>query len=159
MTPSPPRSTFRSCPSCGGALNRGAITCSSCGGLVIVESLFGRLRAELRYQAATLGDRLKDRQFLLWTLALCPIVILPPVLAIFLSLRPRPVSDQPQAPNQPTDMLVIVASICNIILSVVFWRWVGDAAISMGLSIGLFLKSFGITHPGVLPQPKGGVGV
>lgn len=158
MTKPSPRPAFRSCPSCGGALNRGAMTCSSCGGLVVVESLFGRLRAETRYQASAMGDRLKDRQVLLWTLALCPIVILPPVLAIFLSFR-RPSGDQPLAPGQGLDLLVIVASVCNIILSVMFWRWIGDAAISMGLSIGLFLKSFGITHPGVVPQPKGGVGV
>jgi len=42
---------------------------------------------------------------------------------------------------------VLIVAICNIVLSVVFWRWIGDSALSMGLSIGLFLKSIGITHP------------
>jgi hypothetical protein len=143
-----PNASFRSCPSCGAALNNGAITCSSCGGLVMVESVLGRLKTEVRYRSAQLNDHLKHGTTLLWVLALCPIVILPPVLALFLSFRASKNADG-QAPTgaHPPDVLILMVATCNIILSVLFWRWIGDTAVSMGLSIGLFLKSIGISHP------------
>ena len=137
----------RLCPSCGAALNSGAITCNSCGGLVAVESILGRLKTEMRYRSGQAGEQLRSRQTLLWTLALCPIVILPPVLAIFLSFRAPETTDVAAAGSRSPDPLVLIVAICNIVLSVVFWRWIGDSALSMGLSIGLFLKSIGITHP------------
>lgn len=143
-----PNASFRSCPSCGAALNNGAITCSSCGGLVVVESILGKLKTEVRYQSGQINGHLKNRTTLLWVLALCPIVILPPVLALFLSFRsPKEADGQAEVRVQSPDVLIMIVAICNIILSVLFWRWIGDTAISMGLSIGLFLKSIGITHP------------
>jgi len=148
MNPAPLRAAVRPCPSCGAALNAGAITCSSCGGLVVVESILGRLKGELRYQIVQINDRLRKRELLLWVLALCPLVILPPVLAVLLSFR-RPkrtddlVSPEPASP----DVLIVIVAVCNIILSVLVWRWIGDTAVSMGLSIGMFLKSIGIGHP------------
>jgi hypothetical protein len=137
--------TFRSCPSCGAALNGGAMTCRSCGGLIVVESFFGQLTAELKYQVGKISQHLKDRKALLWSLALCPIVILPPVLAIFLSFRRT--DNQVTGGSRGPDGLILVAAVCNIVLSVMFWHWVGDTLISMGLAIGLFLKSFGVNHP------------
>jgi hypothetical protein len=143
-----PNASFRSCPSCGAVLNGGAITCNSCGGLVVVESILGRLKTEVRYQSGQANERLKNRGILLWVLALCPIVILPPVLAIFLSFRsPKTADGQPAAEARSPDVLILIVAVCNIILSVMFWRWIGDAAMSMGLSIGLFLKSIGVSHP------------
>ena len=139
----------RPCPSCGAALNGGAITCNSCGGVVVIDSVVGRLKSELKYQVGLTSERLKNRQTLLWVLALCPLVILPPVLAVFLSFqRPKMASDQSPPEARSPDVLIIIVSVCNIILSIMFWRWIGDTALSMGLSIGLFLKSIGISHPG-----------
>lgn len=148
MNPMPPGASVRVCPSCGSALNRGAISCNSCGGLVVVESILGRFKTEMRYQSGQVNERLKNRAVLLWTLALCPIVILPPVLAIFLSFRsPKTTDVQAAAEIRSPDPLVLIVAICNIILSVMFWRWIGDTAVSMGLSIGLFLKSIGVSQP------------
>lgn len=143
-----PNASFRSCPNCGAALNSGAITCNSCGGLVVVETIVGRLKSEIRYQSGQINERLRKRSFLLWTLALCPVVILPPVLSIFLSLRKQgETGDYPIANGRSADVLILIVAICNIILSVLFWRWLGDAILSMALSIGFFLKSNGVTHP------------
>jgi hypothetical protein len=143
-----PNASVRSCPSCGAALNSGAITCNSCGGLVVVESILGRLKTEMRYQSGQVNERLKNRAILLWALALCPIVILPPVLAIFLSFHsPKTTDVQAAAEKRSPDVLVLIVAVCNIILSIMFWRWIGDTAVSMGLSIGLFLKSIGVSHP------------
>lgn len=143
-----PNASFRSCPSCGAVLNSGAITCNSCGGLVVVESILGRLKTEFRYQSGQINERLKNRTILLWTLALCPIVILPPTLALFLSFRStKKADDQATADTHFPDVLILIVAVCNIILSILFWRWIGDTAVSMGLSIGLFLKSIGINHP------------
>jgi ABC-type sugar transport system permease subunit len=143
-----PEVSFRSCPNCGAALNSGAMTCSSCGGLVLVESILGRLKTEVRFQSGEVSERLKNRSVLLWVLALCPIVILPPVLALFLSFHsPKGPDGQAAAGRQGPDVLIMIVAVCNIIVSVMFWRWIGDSAVSMGLSIGLFLKSIGVSHP------------
>jgi hypothetical protein len=142
-----PKISFRSCPSCGAALNDGAMTCRSCGGLVIVESIFGQLKAEIKYQIGQINKHLKDRTTLLWCFALCPIVILPPVLAIFLSFRAGSATDKATRDTSTPKALILIVAVCNIILSVMFWHWMGDTIISMGLSVGLFLKSFGVNHP------------
>jgi ABC-type sugar transport system permease subunit len=114
---------------------------------VVVEGILGRLKTEVRYQSGQLNERLKNRTILLWTLALCPIVILPPVLALFLSFCSPKRADGQATNSYAPDVLILIVAVCNIIVSVLFWRWIGDAAVSMGLSIGLFLKSIGISHP------------
>lgn len=135
---------FRSCPSCGSPLSRGAITCSYCGGVIAVESVLGRLRAEARNQIERLGQHLRNRDVLIWVLALCPIVILAPVLAIVMSLRSLRASGIGSA---RFDVLVVIAAVCNIVLSVMFWRWLSEISMSSGISIGWFLKSLGIPAP------------
>lgn len=142
----PPGTSFRACPSCGSGLSSGAITCRSCGGVVAVESLVGRLKVEIKHQISRLGKNLKDRAVLLWVLAAFPILILPPLLALFMSFRP-PKTDDKAVSHNP-DVLVLIVAVCNIVLSVMFWRWLGELSMSMGLSMGLILKSIGINHPG-----------
>lgn len=139
---------FRSCPSCGSPLSRGAITCSYCGGVIAVESVLGRLRAESRIHIERLGQFLRNRNVLVWVLALCPIVILAPVLAIVMSFRSRgtPTPGGGAAPPR-FDVLVVIASVCNIVLSVMFWRWLSEISMSSGLSIGWFLKQLGLPTP------------
>jgi hypothetical protein len=143
-----PNASFRSCPSCGAALNSGAMSCNSCGGLVVVENIIGRLKSEIRYQSSQMSARLRKRSVLLWTLAVCPLVILPPVLAIMLSFRKQSVAGEHRdADGDAPDALILVAAICNIILSVLLWRWISDAVWSTAFSFGSFLKSNGSTHP------------
>ena len=141
-----PKITLRTCPSCGAALDSAAMTCHSCGGLIVVESIFSQLKLEIKYQIGNISQHLRDRKTFLWSLALCPIVILPPVLAIFLSFRTVTVDQTPSNSRGP-DTSIVIAAVCNIVLSVMFWHWIGDTIISMGLAIGLFLKSLGINHP------------
>lgn len=149
MNKIPPRASFRACPSCGSALSAGAITCRSCGGVVAVESLVSRLKTEIKFQVGRLSENLKDRTVLLWVLAATPILILPPLLALFMSFRSlKAVDGQPRATSHNLDVAVLIIAVCNIILSVMFWRWLGEVSMSMGLSIGLILKSIGINHPG-----------
>jgi hypothetical protein len=85
---------------------------------------------------------------MLWTLALCPVVILPPFLALFMSFRSPAVPNEQSTSGCGPELTVIIAAVCNIILSVMFWRWIGETAMATGISIGLFLKSFGFTHSG-----------
>jgi hypothetical protein len=114
----------------------------------MVESILGRLKTEVRYRSGQINERLGDRKVLLWALALCPIIVLPPVLALFQSFRaPKKADGQETAGPHSPDVLILIVAVCNIVLSVMFWRWIGDTAVSMGLSIGLFLKSIGISHP------------
>lgn len=145
MTPVSPHASVRTCPSCGAALNSGTMSCSSCGGLVAVESFFGHFKTELRYQLGYIGQRLREPNVFLWGLALCPIVLLPPILAIFLSLKAR--RNHGALVTHRPDPLVIPVAVCNIVLSVMLWHWIGDTIVSMGLATGLFLKSLGVHHP------------
>ena len=82
-----PQRSVRVCPSCHAAVNDGALSCSSCGGLLVVEGVLSRLRAETRRVGTGLGERLRDQATLIWVLVLIPILIVPPALGVFLALR------------------------------------------------------------------------
>jgi hypothetical protein len=139
---------FRSCPSCGSPLSRGAITCSYCGGVIAVESILGRLKAEARNQIERVSQHLRNRDTLIWTLALCPILILPPVLAAVMSFRSLRASTAEAGPVPARfDALVLITALCNIVLSIMFWRWLSEISMSSGLWIGWFLKSLGVPTP------------
>ena len=151
MTPPLPDAAFRTCASCGSALSTGALTCSYCGGVVAVDNLVSRFKAEVRYLTAGASRRLRDRGVLIWVMAACPILILPPVLALLMSFRAMRAPALDRGPeNYRFDVFVLIVAICNIILSVMFWRWLSEFSMSSGLSIGLFLKSIGIKPPGGL---------
>lgn len=142
----PRDSTFRSCPSCGSPLSRGSIACSYCGGVVAVENVLVRLRTEARVQVERLSQSLRNRDFLIWVLALCPILILPPALAVLMNFRARRTLEAGAATSR-FDAFVLIAAVCNIILSIMFWRWISEISMSSGISIGWFLKSLGIAAP------------
>jgi hypothetical protein len=141
--------SFRTCPSCGSALTHGALTCNYCGGVIAVENVLGRLRSEFRYQVNRASQSLRDRTVLIWALALCPIFLLPPVLALLLSLRSFQASrSQAGDAGHDRDVFVIpILAICNIVLSIMFWRWLSEISMASGLSIGVFLKSIGVSTP------------
>jgi hypothetical protein len=132
---------FQSCPSCGSVLSRRALTCSYCGGVVAIESVSSRLKSELRYQTGRAATALQDRDVLMWVLAFVPLLILPPVLAVLMNLPGR-------NPEHRANVFVVAIAVCNIILSVLMWRWLSEFSMSSGLSLGLFLKSLGISPPG-----------
>lgn len=122
------------------------MTCQSCGGLVAVEGLLSRLNAESRFFVHRAQTHLKDRRKLIWVLALCPIIIVPPVLAIMMSLREAR-KDSEQSSSESFDILVLFAAVSNIILSIMFWKWFGQSVISLGFALGIYLKSIGISSP------------
>ncbi|WP_207834142.1 zinc ribbon domain-containing protein [Bradyrhizobium quebecense] len=144
-----PDASFRTCPSCGSVLSRGVLTCSYCGGVIAVENVLGRLRSELRFQVNRASQRLRDRNVLIWVLALCPIFILPPVLAILMCLRSSDGTQPDQGPaTRGRDVVaIVILALCNLILSIMFWRWLSEISMASGFSIGLFLKSLGLSSP------------
>ena len=146
-----PKMSVRTCSSCGAALNRGALTCRSCGGIVIVEQFFGRLKAEARYQNRQVQNYLGDRRRWIWILALFPIIILPPALAIFINVRAWRLQQKSETMDSQAaafDVSILIAAICNIILSILFWRWIGEFALSVVSAIALLFKSTGgVSHP------------
>jgi hypothetical protein len=146
--------SFPTCPSCGSLLKHGALTCSCCGGVIAVENVLGRLRSEFMYQTNRISQYLQDRNVLIWALALCPIFILPPVLALLMSLRWFRFSgpEQRSATHNLDVIAIPVLAICNVVLSVIFWRWLSEISIASGFSIGQFLKSIGIDPPRSSPQ-------
>ena len=134
----------RTCPSCGSAVNTGALTCSSCGGVIAVENVLSRLKQEFRYQAERIGWSIRDPEVLIWVLAVFPILILPPLLALFMSFRSSKLSlSDSLASNSNLNLFVAIVAVCNIILSIMFWRWLSELSLS-GLSIGMFLRSLGV---------------
>lgn len=144
MTNALHRLPVRTCPGCGSAVNAGALTCNACGGVIVVENVLSRLKQEFRHQAERIGWSIRDSEVLIWVLAACPILLLPPLLALFMSFRssePTP-SDGPAAMSNQRLFVAIVA-ICNIVLSIMFWRWLSELSLS-GLSIGMFLRLLGM---------------
>ena len=89
---------------------------------------------------------LHDQNVLMWVLAAVPVLILPPTLALFMSLRRK--EARAGVPKRQVNFAIVIVAICNIILSALFWRWLSEVSMSSGLSIGFFLKSLGISRPG-----------
>lgn len=75
----------------------------------------------------------------IWALALTPIVLLPPLLAIMICLRQRSVARE--SGQEPVDHTwILVAAVLNIVLSILFWRWVAQSTLSAGLLLDLFIR-------------------
>lgn len=144
MTNALRRLPVRTCPACGSAVNTGALTCNSCGGVIAVENVLSRLKQEFRYQTERIGWSIRDPEVLIWVLAIFPILILPPLLALFMSFRSaRSASPDRPISNSNLSLFVAIVAVCNIVLSIMFWRWLSELSLS-GLSIGMFLRSLGI---------------
>lgn len=75
-----------------------------------------------------------------WGLALCPFLIAPPLIAL-LMLRQRAEGDLRDGDRA----LVATVAIVNIILSVMFWHWIGATALGLGSALWSLLKSLGAT--------------
>ena len=75
-----------------------------------------------------------------WGLALFPFLIAPPLIAL-LMLRRRADSGLRDGDRS----LVATVAIVNIILSVMFWHWIGATALGLGSALWSLLKSLGAT--------------
>jgi hypothetical protein len=152
MSGAPRQPSVSACPSCGSAISTGAVTCSCCGGVIAVEGALAQLRQEFRLIATKLGTYLANPDTLAWVLAVFPILILPPVLALFISLRrSSPAQSHNNRGWHRQDFFLPAIAICNILLSALFWRWLGELSMS-GLSVGLFLKWIGFSFPAGSPN-------
>lgn len=111
----------------------------------MIELTSARIRLFLRHQAIGFGERLRDRDYFLWLLATIPLVVLAPVAALVLSVWPslRPNAQSSQLRGKP-DLMVLLVATCNIVLSIVFWKWVGNHLLSLSPVGTWFFHLFGL---------------
>ena len=135
----PPRP--RVCPSCGAAINLDGMVCPSCGGVVAIEIASRRLRDHIAGQTGRARANLRDPATLIWVLALIPILIAPPLIALFLIYRAG--RDKPRTFDFA---LAATVALLNVVLSILFWRRLGLAALDFGPGLWFFFNSLGVHH-------------
>ncbi len=139
----------RICPSCGAPLSADALVCPLCGGVTAIEIASERLRYHLASEARRVSMHLRNRAALVWVLALIPILIVPPIVAIFVIYR----SADDDLRNFDRTLAATVA-VLNVIVSVMFWHWLGHFTLGFGPGLWFFLKSLGVGHaPIAAPTP------
>lgn len=118
-----PRAQLRAetCPNCNAAVNRGTLVCGSCGGIIPLEQGARRVKDYLLAVLFSQRAAFDNRARLIWLLALTPILIGPPLLALFILFVGR---GQQKKPSDPP--LVAAIAAVNVILSVIAWHWLGD---------------------------------
>lgn len=82
-----------------------------------------------------------DRARLIWLLALTPILIGPPLLALFMLFAGRGEEKKTSDPAFAATIAVV-----NVILSVMAWHWLGDRVYSVGSGLWQLLVPFGMGH-------------
>lgn len=135
--PSAPRVIL--CPNCRAAVGVGSVVCESCGGILPLEKASGWALGGIRNALARFNARYGERSALLWTLALTPILVGPPVIALILLILDR--REQPTRAKPLHDhTFVAVVSVINILLGVLFWRWLGAQSFELVQSIWQWLR-------------------
>jgi hypothetical protein len=129
------------CPNCNAAVNRGALVCGSCGGIIPFERGSQRVKDHLVAMLFALRVAFDDRARLIWLLAFTPILIGPPLLALFMLFTGRGEKKKPSDPALAGTIAVV-----NVILSVMAWRWLGDRVYSVGPGLWQLFVPFGMGH-------------
>jgi hypothetical protein len=129
------------CPNCNAAVNRGALVCGSCGGIIPFERGSQRVKHHLVAMLFSLRLAFDDRARLIWLLALTPILIGPPLLALFMLFTGRGEKKKPSDPALAGTIAVV-----NVILSVMAWHWLGDRVYSVGPGLWRLFVPFGMGH-------------
>ena len=88
-----------------------------------------------------------DRDRLIWLLALTPILIGPPLLALFMLFIGRGENKKPFDPALASTIAVV-----NVILSVIAWHWLGDRLYSIGPGLWRLFVPFGMEHGPAIKQ-------
>lgn len=145
MTQPAQRPSLRRCPSCGAAVSDTAMSCNTCGGVLAIDTLFMRLRQEGSFFTQRLRSVIVEKNLTLWILALIPLLILPPVLAAILSLRAARESTETE---RSAAFWIIGIALCNIILSVLAWRWLSQMSYGVGTLLAPVLPPHGSAVPG-----------
>jgi predicted RNA-binding Zn-ribbon protein involved in translation (DUF1610 family) len=139
----------RICPSCGAPLNADALVCPSCGGVTAIEIASERLLQHMAGEARRLIPYLRNRAALVWILALIPILIVPPIIAILVMYG----SADDDLRNFDRTLAATVA-VLNVIVSFIFWHRLGHFTLGFGPGLWFFLKSLGVGHaPIATPTP------
>jgi predicted nucleic acid-binding Zn ribbon protein len=135
------------CPNCNSAVNRGALVCGSCGGIIPFER--GAKRVKDHLVAVLLSQRaaFDNRARLIWLLALTPILIGPPLLALFILFMGR---GEKKKPSDPALAATIAA--VNVILSVIAWHWLGDRVYGAGSGLWRLIVPLGMGHSPMVKQ-------
>jgi hypothetical protein len=145
MTQPVQRPNLRRCPSCGAAVSDAAMSCNTCGGVLAIDTLLMRLRQEGGFLTERLRSIIVEKNLTLWILALIPLLILPPMLAAILSLRPAREGTETE---RGTAFWIIGIALCNIVLSVLAWRWLSHMSYGVGSLLAPMLPPHGTTVPG-----------
>jgi hypothetical protein len=141
-----PRLNVQQCPNCGAALNPNTLTCRDCGGILAIEGFMSRLKSESSSFFRRAPGALGKGRLVLWTLALTPLLLAPPLVAIFLVGRQSKIAEI----RADQWLGIVIVAVCNIVLSILFWRWLAELSFGFGTWIGLFLRSFGMKQSGGL---------
>jgi hypothetical protein len=114
-----------------------------------IEIASRRLRDHIAGQVGRASANLRNHATLVWILALIPILIAPPLIALFLIYRAG--RDQPRTFDFA---LAATVALLNAVLSILFWRRLGLAALDFGPGLWFFFDSLGVHHtPLAKPTP------
>lgn len=129
-------SATRTCQNCRAALDPNALICSSCGGVVPIEVASRLLRGHAVERLSHFLSALNERTLLLWILAAAPMLIGPPLLALWLTYvgsKGRRLLTR--------EIIIVAAALINVIVSILFWRWLSETTFAVWPTIWHFLKS------------------
>jgi hypothetical protein len=112
-------------------LNRNSLVCSSCGAIIAIEAFVTGSHARI-------WRWLSKPDALIWILALIPLFLAPPIFSLFFVYRER------RSGGSTRDRtFVILCALCNIILTLLLWKWFGERALAMGSWLQLPWQSNG----------------
>ncbi len=125
MTTPTPRAAR--CPNCGSVVDGRSLVCGSCGAIIPLEIGSRRLRDSAALRLRELHLAPSGQALLTWILALIPLAIAPPVVAMLLLRRPAHAGV-----GEADRVWVAMVAVLNIILSIMFWRWFAETALGLG---------------------------
>jgi hypothetical protein len=135
------RPRVQSCANCRSALSFGAIACSSCGGVVPIEIVSRRFREQRIAIYSFIRERLRERGYLIWVMALTPVLIGPPLCALLIvALR---INSERQLEHAA---LIVAVALVNVIVGLFFWHWLSQIMVGIGPYLLMLFKSFGVEH-------------
>lgn len=105
------------CPSCGAPLAPLSMTCQTCGAVVALEAIVAQGRRAAFDVFFDSASSLSRSDAPIWALALFPMLLAPPILALLLARR----AQKRGAPFPNATWIIVVAAL-NILLSLLLWR-------------------------------------
>jgi hypothetical protein len=117
--------------------------------LIPLEIGVRRLRQEAGVHLLRLAPTKTNRAWATWMLALIPLAIVPPLLALLLIRKP---SEMGVAESDR--IWVATFAVVNLLLSFLFWRWLATSVFEIGPALWLHFDELGRrVVPAVRPTP------